>query len=750
MAEIFLTGIPSAEIFGGVTNIAQEIQLSPILSEEAFGEVRGNTNVDLTGIPTSEAFGTVGYYHTIDLRGIVSREGFGNLTGEVGFMPPDIPIVFSPLSLSLSERFSSPVIDVATVPDGDLPVDSYDPDQWNIFQDFFLPDDFSRGDNTSDPHGAPVTMQKKIPPLTGIQLLTDIATGYEDVAALDWTVQYLDSSDQWVTLQSGSAVGANASGPQVWFSIYFPTPIVITEDLLNQRFRFALRGRDYTEVFKEEIPDNQPLVINNTEYQVYLLPGSHQELLVDGVPSVLHRDANTERIYYSQEYGITGLWFTYPNPLAPDDTGAYITVTTTSGTLGTGLLGEGTLGVDGDVTDTGSSLNFRLLAGIADEGVDFLGNSYRNVITYTSPDNANVTDSANNDAFWLSKPNPSQFAVESLYFDVSKENDQTTIDHILMDPSTPGVWFNVYYSSEGEPGRNPREWANKLWTPVDAVFQAQQRLTHPLPSPITGKYIKIEFTKLQPRWYSPGNFQKDVLYDKFPKWVLDYYLITLEAGSVSPNTEDPFIPRSLTVSTDAFALAYTYYLDDLRDQPQTPRELIPSVSDLNTFLQQRGSQSDQIDSSTLIRIKTAFRPFETKPGVRGAIDQLLSLYTGGAGGSVKSDGQKIRPDYPTELAYDFPQNTTFVSSLQRDQLVSEATMPVMKFFIPARHRYRLVKASLPNDKAYFAGVNNIAFLRNDYSVPFDDPMMVEMAGDNANLERNDFVWTPDALVVSND
>src|SRR4051794_7204667 len=116
MAEIFLTGIPSAEIFGGVTNTAQEIQLSPILSEEAFGSLRGNSNLDLTGFDTDEAFGTLGYYHVIDLDGISSNEVFGDPTGEVGFMPDDIPVVLAPLSLSLSERFSNPIIDITAVP----------------------------------------------------------------------------------------------------------------------------------------------------------------------------------------------------------------------------------------------------------------------------------------------------------------------------------------------------------------------------------------------------------------------------------------------------------------------------------------------------------------------------------------------------------------------------------------------------------------------------------------------------------
>ena len=48
-------------------------------------------------------------------------------------------------------------------------------------------------------------------------------------------------------------------------------------------------------------------------------------------------------------------------------------------------------------------------------------------------------------------------------------------------------------------------------------------------------------------------------------------------------------------------------------------------------------------------------------------------------------------------------------------------------------------AKLTNDKAYFAGVKEIAFMRDRYSVSYDSPLYIEGAGDNLNTERNDFV-----------
>lgn len=69
-------------------------------------------------------------------------------------------------------------------------------------------------------------------------------------------------------------------------------------------------------------------------------------------------------------------------------------------------------------------LNFRLLALVGDSGTNFLGNQYRSCIIQASPGNVNTTDGATpvpgsgDGTYWLSPPQPSRFAVQSLYFDV--------------------------------------------------------------------------------------------------------------------------------------------------------------------------------------------------------------------------------------------------------------------------------------------------------------------------------------------
>ena len=101
---------------------------------------------------------------------------------------------------------------------------------------------------------------------------------------------------------------------------------------------------------------------------------------------------------------------------------------------------------DAPITNAGkSSILFKIFAGVADAGTDFLSNKYRSISVKNGVDNLQTPENE----FWSSKPNPSKYGIENLYFDVSTDTeDFVTIDSIFMDPITPGVSFNVYYSNE--------------------------------------------------------------------------------------------------------------------------------------------------------------------------------------------------------------------------------------------------------------------------------------------------------------
>lgn len=78
-------------------------------------------------------------------------------------------------------------------------------------------------------------------------------------------------------------------------------------------------------------------------------------------------------------------------------------------------------------------------------GIDVLGNSfYTKLKVYNA---YNVNDNQN--SFWQCQSNPSQFAVESLYFDISDiSGNAQTIDQIYLDPLTIGNLMHVYYSND--------------------------------------------------------------------------------------------------------------------------------------------------------------------------------------------------------------------------------------------------------------------------------------------------------------
>lgn len=78
-------------------------------------------------------------------------------------------------------------------------------------------------------------------------------------------------------------------------------------------------------------------------------------------------------------------------------------------------------------------------------GIDVLGNAFTTQLkTYSS---SNVLNGQN--SFWQSQSNPSQFAVESLYFDISdSQGNAQTFDQIYLDPLTIGNLMHVYYSND--------------------------------------------------------------------------------------------------------------------------------------------------------------------------------------------------------------------------------------------------------------------------------------------------------------
>jgi hypothetical protein len=307
----------------------------------------------------------------------------------------------------------------------------------------------------------------------------------------------------------------------------------------------------------------------------------------------------------------------------------------------------------------------------------------------------------------------------------SIEDTETVIDRILVDPITPGAYFNIYYTNEGNPGENEDQWEGKLWTRVPQTYRMERRETHVLPEPIKAKYLKIEFSHLQARYYAPGDFQQSIRYKKHPKWVLDYFLARMQ-------TDAAFLAERVAVVYDALDLAYGYYLDDLGQEPQTTIDVNNSVaSDVANFLSNRNDVSDRIDPVTLDKINLVLNPYREHPASRGTPNTLLGEYA----------RQTVSPtdDYAVEAARAQSPASADVSSLNRDRVVVEQNYPVMFFYLTCRHAYREIEAKFSHDRAYFVGVRQIAFLRDNYMTAFDTGTYIEPAADTQNIERNEFV-----------
>lgn len=488
-------------------------------------------------------------------------------------------------------------------------------------------------------------------------------------ASLDWTLEYDLFGSGWIELASGGSTGAQATGNRVWFDMLFDIPVDVNETILDSRLRFGFKGADN---------------------------------------------------------GLTGVWYAAPNPLALKGfVKAY--------------EADGTTAIQDGSDDI--SICFRVLGLTGDQGIDFLGNPYRSAV---------VTDEGSNVSSWMSKPNPSRFAVENRYFDIRPRQDTPTytdgepdpltisddiavVDSVVVDPLTPGVYFSIYYSSEGDPGIDQDDWDSKLWVRVPQTFHATKREQHVLPQPILAKYIKIEFTHLQAKYYAPGDFAKPIKYQKHPKWVLDYFL----ARTTAERTNENRIGGKVAVIYDALDLAYNYYLDDLGQEPDQPVEIDPSyATTVNNFLGQATDASDQVDNIALAKINLAMAPYTQHPSVFSKNDYLLGTYS----------QQSAPVNYATEApasSVSYPD----VTELRNDAVVFENDYPVMFFFLTCRHKYREIVAEFKYDRAYFVGTQEISFSRANYAVANDATQYIEPAGDLLNIERNDFVNVDGVMVI---
>jgi hypothetical protein len=383
----------------------------------------------------------------------------------------------------------------------------------------------------------------------------------------------------------------------------------------------------------------------------------------------------------------------------------------------------------------------RVLAEVGDEGIDYLGNTYRHAIVKKSLENLLIRSQDTIQKSWMSKPNPSKFAVESLCFDVRDPDlSPSVINNILITATTPGVNMHVYYSSdESGPGTDEDSWDNLLWQKVPRTFVLNNSKTYALPAPISTKYIKLEFSQLQAKYYKPSDYQQKVLYKKHPKWVLDYFYSTYLELKTKNNVFSDYV----TLRYNAFDLYYKYFLNDIQESPEY-RRLSTSNEDETNFTNfldvvTNNELSDtNLDSNVVNQIRTRMNLFKTHP--------MLSS-SSVRGSSLQSYNFPNDPSiYPVETVKNAIADSSMVSSSDRESVLIDKEFPAMSFYLTCRHEYKKSLSLFEHEKAYFVGIQEVVFERDYYTSDFDHDVYNETAGDEENIETNDLIsadgnWT---------
>jgi hypothetical protein len=672
----------------------------------------------------------------------------GTMKFEGGSMMSATPFTHASTFAPVAEELAGIALNQNGAQTGVIPLEDASP----VWQTFRLPADYPRDET--------------IPRISGFQVNLKVNEEMADTMGLDWQIDYFDRG--WIPLARGTQIGASEGG-SIWFNVAF-SPLDLT-GIWWRRFRLGLVGRSTPPhpVYKEIVEyDQTKNLITIEDESIRVIPNISPAPLVDGhsytiefreQPGVLQVIGGD--VYYSTQHGAEGVYYTSPNPYTGSTSVEYVEVNVAANSaaleeferiqseipfsvpvteggiekiargVGSDIKAYKADGVNPYLVETvETSIRFRILTTAPDVDRDCTGSLYRTVAQISDPTNVRAAVGDLENAYWMSAPNPSRFAVEALYMDCRDEvGSAQVIDHLLVDPITPGIWMNIYYSNDPVPGTTTDEWDGLLWERVPKHFQLNSREAFAMPEPVVAKYLKLEFTQLQARWYSPGTFQLPTQYRKHPSWVLDYYLGLYQTQRANEIESAPIV----TVEYDALELAYDYYLDDIKKNvPDAPTTVTSSegVSLITGALSAgRAEEENKVDAVTLQKINTSMQPFLSQPAQQGgAFDSVLQKIAS----ATASVG-----NYPVERVAKVGSNTTEVSSLERDSLIVEKQFPVTSFYLTCRHYYQVSEATFEEDRAYFAAIKEVTATREHYASRIDAMQYTETAGDENNIEMND-------------
>lgn len=394
------------------------------------------------------------------------------------------------------------------------------------------------------------------------------------------------------------------------------------------------------------------------------------------------------------------------------------------------------------VDDYAGGLALRVWADVGDSGRDILGNEYR-YATRLLDSASRVLDPESNG--WMSAPRPSPEAVESLYFDVRQtqgtgQKEFAVVDNIRIAPRTHGVRMHVYYTRDNLHGEAPKltdHWDQMLWIPVNEVYELRRDEVIQLPYGLRASYIKLEFTNLRPMPFSIPPFPElpPVEFKRHPTWVENAF----ENTKLRTVVEDWFVQTSTPVQRrimqeisnpiQEFAYKHREFMTALSHGLIEDSRLIGSGlvdSGTGVFIDPVTSSKIRLSSNTMFR------------------GSLLATIRDSSilGTALRSRSTTIEPflreSQPAQEA-----RSPFVST-RGDRVThsfSALAETPMWFNRKCRHFYRKDKARF-NRKAYFVGIRDVEFRRNDYTVDFDDPIISDDLYDDTFLDLNSFSRNP--------
>lgn len=365
----------------------------------------------------------------------------------------------------------------------------------------------------------------------------------------------------------------------------------------------------------------------------------------------------------------------------------------------------------GNVTSfDNESAVIKVLSDSGNSGKDLLGNEYREGVRYNEATNSIDGKIYTN---WTCRPNPSQDGVECLYFDVRKlvagQYKSSVIDTVEINTLTPGVKMNVYFSNQemlSAPNK-VSDWEKIMWTPVRASFKLNQKQTIDLPYPIAANWICIEFYNLQavPLGISNYPILPAVEYKEFPSWVYTDNPTTQKTNDEAVLQKEKFVGYTIP---EVFAPGIENKDNTVRIYNDIPQTLSQNIND-NGF----GSA----DPSVLSNVSFSKNPFIAPSISRVDVSSSLGAYVY----ETYSNSKDI-PYIAESQSYPRVVESRNVSNANDRRMMARYEESDLLFNRVCAHNYA-VKVGRYNKKAYSVSVSEVLFLRKDYSVEFDDPVI---------------------------